>query len=123
MKALVALEAAVLLAAAFASSAAADHARPDDRAVGARSVPPPLEAGSSAATLNYASSTRPDDRAGLRGAGASAPVSTPLAVHVDRPGFDWGDAGIGAVAGAGLVVLLLGAAALIRHERAELRPV
>lgn len=120
MKSLLALTAVVLGAAAFAVPALADtpasgHVRPDDRA-GVRGP------GSTAGPVpNIA--VRPDDRAGIRGPGAvSAPIGTPVVVDLSGPDFDWGDAGIGATAGVGLVLLLVGASRLIRHARTEPRP-
>lgn len=46
-----------------------------------------------------------------------------IAITVVRPGgFDWADAGIGAGAALGLVMLLGGASVLVRHARTEPRP-
>jgi hypothetical protein len=53
-------------------------------------------------------SPRPDDRAGIRGVTPVAPV----VVTRGAPGFDWGDAGIGAAAAA-TVLLLLGSGAIV----------
>jgi hypothetical protein len=70
-------------------------ARPDDRA-GVR--------GPGAPSLVLAASVRPDDRAGVRGPGA-APT-----VLLTQPGtgFDWTDAGIGALGAFGLALVLFG---------------
>lgn len=120
MKSLLALTAAVLGAAAFAVPALADnpasgHVRPDDRA-GVRGP------GSTAGPVADIA-VRPDDRAGVRGPGAvTAPIGTTVVADVSGPDFNWGDAGIGAAAGVGLVLLLLGASLLIRHARTEPRP-
>ena len=104
-------------AALFAPTALAD--RPDDRA-GMLGVGGTVPAGS----------TRPDDRAGVRGPGAHAPITAASAASVrpdDRAGargpgaaptviltqadagFDWADAGIGAVGAFGLALALFGA--------------
>jgi hypothetical protein len=52
---------------------------------------------------------RPDDRSGLRGVG---PVS---ATQSTSSGFDWGDAGIGAIGAAGFSLLLAGGMLLTLH--------
>ena len=120
MKALLTLI-AVLGTAAFAAPALADdpasgYVRPDDRA-GIRGP------GGSTASPAASFGVRPDDRAGIRGIGVvNAPVGTPVVVRVSRPGFDWGDAGIGAASGGGLVLLLLGASRLVRRAHTEPRP-
>jgi hypothetical protein len=58
---------------------------------------------------------RPDDRAGIRGPGVvQPPVAAPI---VSKPGFDWGDAGIGALGGLGAMFLLGGAMALVLTRR------
>ncbi len=49
-------------------------------------------------------------------------VATSVDVAGTTEGFDWSDAGIGAAAGAGVVLLLLGALMLVRHGRTEPRP-
>jgi hypothetical protein len=60
---------------------------------------------------------RPDDGAAPRGPGAiGLPV---VAVTGADGGFDWGDAGIGAFGGAGIVLLLVGAAALLAARRPD----
>jgi hypothetical protein len=51
-------------------------------------------------------STRPDDRPGIRGPGALA--AGPTTVLVASDGFDWGDAGVGLAGGVG-VALVVGA--------------
>ena len=146
-KALLAVTATVLGAAALAVSALADvpasgHLRPDDRAgirgpagpdavpVANVSVRPDDRAGvrgsggPTAGAVPNVGHIRPDDRADPRGTGlASAPIATPVVVHITRPDFDWGDAGLGAAAGAGVVLLLFGASLLVRHARTEPRPV
>ena len=91
--------------------------RPDDRAGVRASGGPTADAAPNLGRV------RPDDRAGLRGTGVvSAPIATPVVVHVTHSEFDWGDAGVGAAAGAGLVLLLFGASLLVRHARTEPRP-
>jgi len=142
MKALLALTAAVVGAAAFAIPALADgHIRPDDRAgirgpsssaadpvanITGRPDDRAVIRGPGGTTSDAAANLghrRPDDRAGLRGTGVvSVPIATPIVVDATRPGFDWGDAGVGAAAGAGLVLLLFGASLLVRHARTEPRP-
>jgi hypothetical protein len=147
MKAVRAVTATVLGAAALAVSAhgavpASGHVRPDDRA-GTRGPTSPAAApvanvgvrpddragvrgpgGLIAGTAPSVGHVRPDDRAGHRGISvASAPIAAPVVVHVRRLGFDWGDACVGAAAGAGVVLLLLGASLLVRHARTAPRPV
>lgn len=101
--------------------------RPDDRAgmlgVGAAVV---------------SSSTRPDDRAGVRGpgsvgslrsavrpddlAGTRGPGSIPavlVASSSSGDGFDWSDAGVGAVGAVGLALLLLGGLQLAARGRRD----
>jgi hypothetical protein len=53
---------------------------------------------------------------GARRRGGIVRVRTGTVVPA-KQGFDWQDAGIGAAAGAGLVLLLLGAVLLIRRTR------
>jgi hypothetical protein len=140
MKALLTLSAAVLAAAAT-TVPAVGQVRPDDRA-GIRgpggSTPDPVltiavrpddRAGirrpgrSIAEPARSVQHVRPDDRSGVRGVGlVTAPIESPAVIRVDRPGFDWNDAGIGAAAGAGLMLLLLGASRLIRLARSDPRP-
>jgi len=145
MKAPVALAAAVFAAAAFAIPATADtlaqgHVRPDDRAgiLGPGRVTGPAATivvrpndraglqgpvGSSTGAIQSFGNVRPDDRFGARGTGgpSTPPIPAPIVVRVATRGFDWNDAAIGAVAGAGLILLLLGAALLHRHARTEPR--
>jgi hypothetical protein len=145
MKALLAFTVTILGAAVCAVSAlagvpASGHARPDDRAgirgpsgpaadpVANISVRPDDRAGIRASGVPTADAAanriRPDDRGGFRGTGVvSAPIAAPVVVHVTHSGFDWGDAGVGAAAAAGLVLLLFGASLLVRHARTEPRPV
>ena len=78
--------------------------RPDDRAVRVSPVSAPETA------------VRPDDRPGLRGPGA-APQDSPLQIVIRPGGFDWTDAGIGAVFALGLVLLAGGAALVARRHR------
>ena len=87
-----------------AASAPVSTTRPDDRP-GAR--------GPGALASSIRSSTRPDDRAGLRGPGA-------ISVAVVAPatdGFDWADAGVGAVGTFALALLLFGALILTLRTR------
>jgi hypothetical protein len=67
---------------------------------------------------DYASPTatavRPDDRAGR-----ISPTAVPALPATAADGFDWTDAGIGAVGAFGLALLLAGASVLgLRHRRA-----
>ncbi len=78
--------------------------RPDDRAIRVTPVSAPETA------------VRPDDRPGLRGPGA-APQDSPLQIVIRPGGFDWTDAGIGAVFALGLVLLAGGAALVARRHR------
>ena len=83
---------------------------------------------------------RPDDRAGVRGPGAAGSPETPTATHPDNradqrgpgavtavlvepgsSGFDWGDALIGGLGGAGVALLLTGSAFLLMNQRSKLR--
>jgi hypothetical protein len=127
-----------LLVAAFAAPAALAADRPDNRAgplgvgpavsASALSVRPddragPLGVGQEIASQPSAA-LRPDDRPGIRGVGSSEPATQSLRPD-DRPGplgvgeiefvpgsstdgFDWGDAGIGVVAGLGVAAALAG---------------
>jgi hypothetical protein len=49
---------------------------------------------------------------------AQAPPTTPIVVQANR-GFHWGDAAIGATAGFGLALALVGAVALFRAAREQ----
>jgi len=83
--------------------------RPDDR-------PGPRGAGAAPEQL----SVRPDDRAQPRGPGAAGDAR-PLVVVEQPGGFDWADAGIGAAAAFGLVLLASGLALVaLRHRKASL---
>ena len=89
----------------------AQHAtlRPDDRA-GARGP-------GAIASPAYLGVSHPDNRAGVRGPGA-------VAVGLVQPGssgFDWGDALIGGLAGAGAALLLTGCAFFLMSRRQRVR--
>jgi hypothetical protein len=59
---------------------------------------------------------------GPASAAAADPPSTrttPIVVRVDDDGFGWSDAGIGALAGAGGALVLIGGAALLRSSSAD----
>jgi hypothetical protein len=103
---------ALVVASAALGAGGTVRPRPDDRA-GIRG--PAAWLGSAAA--------RPDDRAGLRGPTAPGRVTTPgpTATRVTDARFDWGSAGIGAAAGAGSILLLLGAFLLVRPRSVEAR--
>jgi hypothetical protein len=58
----------------------------------------------------------PDDRAGVRGAGA-APQTAPVHIVVASDGFDWTDAGIGAGLALGLILLGSGMLLVARRHR------
>jgi hypothetical protein len=88
---------------------AAVGVRPDDRA-GMR--------GPGAVTTTSSTATRPDDRAEPRGPGA---VSGPLEVRTSSTGFDWDDAFIGGIGGAGLALLLTGCFFLLLGQRNKTR--
>jgi hypothetical protein len=51
-------------------------------------------------------------------AAADADKETPIIVRVQRGGFNWADAGIGALVGAGLVAAAFGGVALVRTRGA-----
>jgi hypothetical protein len=96
--------------------------RPDDRSgvrgIESQSVTPDLsEVQRHVKADEFGSqSTRPDDRAGFRGPGT---VRTPEVVAVKGDGFDWKDAGIGAGAMIG-IVLVLGSGLALSRRRSEL---
>ena len=111
-------------AALFAPTALAE--RPDDRAglhgpgahaeVTAVSVRPDDRTGvrgPGAQLLVLAGSVRPDDRAGVRGPGAAPTVFLP---QTDS-GFDWTDAGIGALGAFGLALVLFGGLQVAARNR------
>jgi hypothetical protein len=79
--------------------------RPDDRAGGRG--PGAIEAS------GYLTTEHPDNRAGARGPGA---VTSTL-VRPSSSGFDWGDALIGGLVGAGMALLLIGSAFLLMSQR------
>ena len=115
-------------AALFAPAALAE--RPDDRAglhgpganaVTAASVRPDDRAGTrgpGAESLVLAASVRPDDRAGVRGPGAGPTV---ILTQTD-PGFDWADAGIGALGAFGLALVLFGGLQIASRNRRSHAP-
>ena len=94
---------------AIGSEGQATSVRPDDRATHGPGL---------FATDTVTEAVRPDDRA-WRGVGPAPtiePTESPL-VQVD--GFDWADAGIGALGAFGLGLLLAGASLLaVRRQRA-----
>lgn len=103
-----------------ALAAGSSGVRPDDRA---GSLGP---GGSPAAAVPAYGHVRPDDRGDVRGS-SNAPMSiqpspAPVVVYTNPGGFDWSSAGIGAAAGAALILLVLGAGTLLRHRRSEIRP-
>ncbi len=59
--------------------------------------------------------------AAARAVGSSRPSAVQI-VRVSTHSFDWGDAGIGAAAGIGISMLVLGAALLITSSRREPKP-
>jgi hypothetical protein len=79
-----------------AAASVSTSIRPDDRA-GLR--------GPGARSQTATAPARPDDRAGVRGPGAAPTVPTTPAAS----GFDWSDAGIGALGAFGLAMVLFGA--------------
>lgn len=118
MRSLVAVGAAVVAGAVLAlpvMAASGTGVRPDDRA----GIRGPGASAFVASRLDLGH-LRPDDRSGIRGPGTVQPPV--LAPVTTTPSFEWGDAAIGAGAGAGIVVLLLGATVLVRHARTEPRP-
>jgi len=52
---------------------------------------------------------------------ADADQETPIVVRVQRGGFHWADAGIGALVGVGVVVAAFGGVALVRTRGANVR--
>jgi hypothetical protein len=105
---------AVTLSSLVIAGSALGSTRPDDRA-GVRGT-----GGTAASTQVVVGepglSARPDNRAGVLGVGTGAGEST-LTVATVR-GFDWADAGIGAGATAG-VLLVIGAAAVLAIPRRQ----
>jgi hypothetical protein len=98
--------------------------RPDDRD-GARGPGAFVEQGmamdpSMRASIQDAKTgiVRPDDRPGRR----EVPLSAPSTTDVVTDSFDWSDAGIGAgaVAGTGLLAIVLAGLALARYDRRRL---
>jgi hypothetical protein len=83
--------------------------RPDDRA-GARG---PGAFGAS----DFPAANHPDNREGTRGPGS---VTTTV-VGVTSTGFDWGDALIGGIGGAGMALLLTGGLLLLMGQRNKTR--
>ena len=86
---------------------------PDDRP--GLHGPSSIDAGSGVGAPSYLA---PDDRPGLHGPGAireGAIRPTYVQVTVDR--FDWGSAGIGAGAGVGAILAVLGAGLFVRSSR------
>ena len=111
-------------AALFAPAALAE--RPDDRAglrgpgaqtevtaVSARPDDRPGIRGPGAQSPVLAASVRPDDRAGVRGPGAAPTV---FLTQTDS-GFDWADAGIGALGAFGLALVLFGGLQVASRNR------
>lgn len=124
---LVALAASVILAAGAAT--AAGGARPDDRAThgpgatGSAETTAPIRPddranhGSGAFARDTSSEiVRPDDRV-WRGAGPAPRMEIVESPSVRVDGFDWADAGFGAMAALGLGLLLVGASALVRRRQ------
>jgi len=100
---------AVLAAAvaAPAAQASALHATRPDDRAGIRG----------AGVVAVSRTMRPDDRAGIRGPGG--PLAVPAAVHTDGTGFDWRDAAIG---GAAALALALGMGATVISLRRRNAP-
>ncbi len=122
------IAALVVITAVLAPSALAQR---DDRSGTAE---PPISA------AQQSSSTRPDDRAGWRGAyepqhaaatsngrpddraGIRGPEPlTPNVVQVTSTGFDWGDAFIGGLGGVGTALALMGILLLVTSRRSRAR--
>jgi hypothetical protein len=115
----------LVVAACLAPAALAE--RPDDRAgvigVGGASVATvsaarPDDSGAQRGPGAFASteqtSVRPDDRAGVRGPGLAPTV---FLTQTPSSGFDWGDAGIGALGAFGLALLLFGTMQVVTRQR------
>ncbi len=110
MRTFVRLAAGFVLAAAIAvpAAVAASGLRPDNRAVGPRSE----------ITASGTPPTRPDDRAGYRGAFVNirqAPAPT-----ASGDSFDVGDAALGAGAATGTILVVLGTALVVIRRRTRL---
>lgn len=115
------------VAAIAASGAQAQAVRPDDRAD--RGIATPASGPVSVVTLNdrahhgivpgSEAPPRPDDRADRSihaVADATLPVNSAPIRIVEATGFDWADAGIGAAAGFGFMLLAAGGA-FVAHRR------
>jgi hypothetical protein len=98
---------ALVGAALLAPAAWAD--RPDDR---------PDARGPGAIAAQNAPG-RPDDRPGTRGPGAFAGATV---VEPAESGFDWRDAAVGGVGGAGLALLVAGGGVLVLTQTRRTRP-
>ena len=88
-----------------AGAAAADGMRPDDR---------PTHGPGAIAAVRHDTVVRPDDRADRR-----FPVTGSVTPTVRDDGFDWGDAGIGALATTGVLLALAGGAVTGLRRRPE----
>lgn len=104
------LAAATFMVAALASAGgvtAADGAiRPDDR---------PTHGPGAVATAQLDVVLRPDDRADRRLRGATVAIVRPTTAG----GFDWADAGIGAIATLGVLAVAAGASVMTLRHRAQ----
>lgn len=92
---------------ALVARGSAEPVRPDDRA-----IPRPQ----AVAVTVSPEVVRPDDRA-TRGPGPVAPITPIAAEPVSDGGFDWMDAGIGAVSALGLGLLGIGLAVVALRQR------
>ncbi len=104
---------------AVARARAAGQPRWPDSRVGTprRSTPMSDVFTRAVASAHTAHTVRPDDRAGIRGAGAERAATAPPATTTSAS-FQWTDAGVGAAATLALILVLAGLAiARPSHQR------
>jgi hypothetical protein len=108
---------AVIMGSLAVTCSALAATRPDDRAgvrgTGGQAAPAQVVVGGPGL------SARPDNRAGILGVGSDA-SDTAFSVATST-GFNWTDAGVGAAAAAGVLVLLGSAALLAMPKRQHRR--
>jgi hypothetical protein len=94
-----------LIGVGLAAGAPASSARPDDSG--------DLRGPGAFASATTQTAVRPDDRTGVRGPGL-API---VVARPSSSGFDWADAGIGALGAFGLALVLFGAFQVVSQRR------
>lgn len=120
MRHLIALTAVMVIAAAAALPAYSGPAVPGLPLIDGTTLPPPAKHATLAA---HAGNANPNSTTGARGSSAAL-RRPPIKATASGQRFNWADAGIGAAAGAGVLLALLGAAALLSVRRpARAKPV